>query len=179
MRAFVAVEVGDEGVLRGIREMQREAGAGARPVAAENMHFTLRFLGEISEAAAGEAASALEAVSFRPFEVVISGAGAFPSPRAPRAVWVGTDPAGGESMGRLARSVGAALGPPGAGRGGRFVPHLTVFRIKSRQRDMTGELQRFGGRVFGTITVSEIKLKRSVLGPSGPAYSDLGAVRAG
>jgi len=179
MRVFVAVEIREEGVLEAIRGVQDGLSLDARPVAAENMHFTLQFLGEVPEGRIAEVASALKAVTFSPFELAVQGVGAFPGPEAPRVIWVGADAEGGEKMKRLARGVEDALRPLGFSQDRAFRPHLTVFRIKSGAGDITRDLGRFDGKRFGKVTVSEIKLKRSRLTPSGPVYSDLEAVAAG
>jgi len=179
MRVFVAVEIREEGVLEAIRGVQNELELGARPVAAENMHFTLQFLGEVSEGRISRVVSALKSVTFSPFELAVQGMGAFPGPKAPRVIWAGTDAGGGEKMKKLARGVEDALRPLGFSQDRAFRPHLTIFRIKNRVGDITKDLDRFGQTRFGKVTVSEIKLKQSRLAPSGPAYSDLGAVAAG
>jgi len=179
MRVFVAVEIREEDVLESIRGVQDGLDLEARPVAAENMHFTLQFLGEVSEGRIPGVVSALKAVTFSPFELAIRGVGAFPGPKAPRVIWAGTDAEGGEKMKSLARSVEDALRPLGFSQDRAFRPHLTIFRVKNKVGDITKDLDRFCKTRFGKVTVSEIRLKRSRLAPSGPAYSDLGAVAAG
>ncbi len=179
MRVFVAVEVRDGGVLESIRDVQSRLGIGARPVATQNMHFTLQFLGEVSEDRIPGIAAALGTVEFSPFELEIRGIGAFPRPEMARTVWIGTDREGGEGMARLARGVESALGPLGFSQDRAFRPHLTIFRIKSRIGDVTKDLDRFAGTKFGRVAVSEMRLKQSRLAPSGPVYSDLGVIRAG
>ena len=179
MRAFVAVEVDDGGILQAIRDVQHRLNIGARPTAAQNMHFTLCFLGDVPQETLQRIGSALDTVAFAPFTVEILGVGAFPRPRAPRVIWAGTDRTGGRAMKDLAGGVADALEPLGFGRGRPFRPHLTISRIKNGAADVTAELDRFGGKRFGSMTVSEIKLKQSRLTPSGPVYSDLGAFRAG
>lgn len=184
MRVFVAIEVGGGAVLQGIRGVQDRVGGGAggRRVAMQNMHFTLRFIGDVAGGGADRIMGALRTVSFAPFEVDLAGVGAFPSTRAPQVIWVGTDRAGGDAMAELAARVGEALEPLGLGQrdGERaFRPHLTIFRVKNRIGDITGALGGLEGKRFGRIKVSEFKLKRSRLTPSGPVYSDLGVVWAG
>ncbi len=178
MRVFVAVEIQDGDVLGSIRDVQNELGIRARPVATQNMHFTLQFLGEVSEDRIPGITSALRTVRFSPFGLEIRCIGAFPRPEMPRIVWIGTDREGGENMARLARSVENVLKPLGFSRDRAFRPHLTIFRIKSRIGDITKDLDRFEGTKFGRVVISEIRLKQSRLAPSGPTYSDLEVVRA-
>ena len=60
----------------------------------------------------------------------------------------------------------------------KFKPHLTVFRIKKRIGDVSSIMKDFETTNFGTEIVSKIKLKKSVLSPKGPEYSDLLEVNA-
>lgn len=176
MRAFVAVDITDTEALGLIRTLQGGLGAGCRPVRPENLHFTLQFLGDIPQDMAGEAMEALQGVEFGGFDVELCGIGAFPSTRRPRTVWVGAG-SGGRELAELASRVREALSPLGV-KARRFSPHLTILRVKKSGRDMTGELDAARERRFGVQHVSGFKLKQSVLGPSGPDYTDLCEVPA-
>ena len=171
MRAFVAVEITDAQLVSAIARIQGRLGTG-RPVSAKNLHFTLQFLGEISEATCKSVQTALGRVSFEPFILSCMGIGAFPGPRAPRVVWVGTDESG-EKLTDLAGMVEEALLPLGFKNDRPFKPHLTVSRIKSGAVDITGDLAEFEGMKLGRQEIRRIKLKKSVLTSSGPVYSDL------
>jgi len=59
-----------------------------------------------------------------------------------------------------------------------FKPHITIFRVKNKVSDMTDELAKFNSKIFGTQQISQIKLKKSTLTPSGPIYEDLVVVEA-
>ncbi|ABK78472.1 2'-5' RNA ligase [Cenarchaeum symbiosum A] len=174
MRSFVAVEVTDAGALERIASVQRCLAGWGRQVGAENLHFTLAFLGEIDDAAAAAAGRALGSVSFEPFTVLFRGVGAFPSAKSPRVVWAGVDEKGGGALAALARTVCSALGvsPDIRGR-----PHLTMLRIGAR-KDMRDALGGLGGEELGSQRVDHVKLKKSVLTRQGPVYSDLAEVGA-
>jgi 2'-5' RNA ligase len=171
MRVFVAVEVTDRATRERIGTFRQSAGGAGKAVELHNLHFTLRFLGEITEESARAAADALKSVRFRPFNVALRGAGSFGRP--PRVVWAGTDPDGSRELLRLAGAVNDAVG----GRADKpFRPHLTILRIKKGQSiDISG----YDGYEWGVQHVDAIKLKRSVLGRTGPAYTDLAEVPAG
>ncbi len=177
MRTFVAVDVSAE-VAGSILRFQSAAGIAARAVGPHNLHFTLQFLGEARPGAVEKARRALRAVEFSGFAVGFRGVGAFPGPRSPRVVWVGTDGGGAEGLRGLAGKVGRALAPLGFPSGRPFRPHVTVFRIGGGAGDVAGVLERFKSAEFGSQRVASIKLKRSVLTPAGPAYSDLEEVAA-
>lgn len=176
MRAFVAVDVSDAGARLGVGRVQEGLLIDASPVPPGNLHFTLQFLGEISESRAQDAVRALRGIRFRGFDVRLCGLGAFPSARRPRVVWAGVDDAGAAGLAGLARMVAGALEPLGFAPAGEFSPHLTIFRIKKKIGDITSELESAGRAHIGTQRVSGIALKRSDPGPGGPAYSDVGGV---
>ncbi len=177
MRAFVAVEITDVGLVKKISELQAGLKIKARPVSPANMHFTLQFLGDVAETAITGIQAALRCVSFEPFALRLSGIGAFPGTKSPRVVWVGVDSAGRDRLSGLAGTVRDALSQSGFGRDGQFRPHVTIFRIKNKA-DITRDLEEFQNVELGCQRVSRIKLKKSVLTPDGPVYSDLLEVAA-
>jgi len=178
MRTFVAVEIASQEVLDSVKKVQSSFKIAAKPVEIHNMHFTLLFLGEISEDMAQKVQAQLKAIEFSSFEISFEGVGAFPKPKFPRVVWIGIDSNGGKQLVELAKKVEEKLSPLGFGADKAFKPHVTIFRIKNKVGDITDELSKYSGAKFGTQRVSEIKFKQSVLTPSGPIYSDLGVTSA-
>ena len=178
MRTFVAVEITNQQVIDSVKEFQSELNINAKPVEPKNFHFTLEFLGEISDEKAQKVISALKTIEFSRFDVTLRGAGAFPKPEFPRIVWIGTEEAGGRLMVDLAKRIEKVLEPLGFSSEKPFKPHLTIFRIKKKIGDITGELKDKGTMEFGKMTVAGIKLKKSQLTPNGPNYSDLLEVKA-
>ena len=160
MRTFVAIEIINQQVIDSIKEFQSQLNINAKPVESKNFHFTLEFLGEVSEEMAKKVISALKTIEFSRFEVILKGAGAFPKPKFPRVVWVGTEEAGGRMMIDLAKKVENVLEPLGFSSDKPFKPHLTVFRIKKKIGDITEELKDKRTMEFGKITVTGIKLKK-------------------
>ena len=177
MRVFVAVEISNDDVKKSVKSLQDSMQIDAKPVSLEQLHFTMQFLGEISQVQAQEVIESLRAVKFSEFVVSLRGTGAFPKPKFPRTVWIGTDRGGGERLVELAKRVETALRPLGFAPDKPFRPHITVFRVKKKVGDITEELNAQNGD-FGMQSVSSIKLKKSKLGSDGPSYSDLGEVAA-
>ena len=178
MRTFVAVEVSSESVLNSIAKLQSDLKINAKPVSKENMHFTLLFLGEISEDQAQKVMEVLSTVSFSPIQVSFVGVGAFPNPKSPRVVWIGVDDNAAKILINLAKQVEEKLVPLGFRSDKPFKPHLTIFRIKNQIHEISQELDKFKTTSLGQQTVSELKFKKSILTPSGPIYSDLQVVKA-
>ncbi len=177
MRTFVAVEISNQEVLDSIKKIQSNLKISAKPVALENIHFTLLFLGEIPDEMAQKVQHALETIEFSSFEVNFSGIGAFPKPRFPRVVWVGVKE-GARQLVDLATVVQNKLSPLGFQSDKPFKPHITIFRVKNRIGDISDELAKIHSQSFGIQEVLEIKFKKSVLTPEGPVYSDLYVVKA-
>lgn len=178
MRTFVAVEINNDEVLESIKKIQSDLDLRAKPVALENIHFTLLFLGEISEQISFKVQEALSSIKFVEFDVEFQGIGAFPKVSQPRVIWVGTDEKGGEQLCNLASQVESALSPLGFQRDKPFRSHVTIFRIKNKVRNISDKLTKFSSEKFGIQRVSEIKFKQSVLTPEGPNYSDLQVIKA-
>ena len=178
MRTFVAIEIINENVLNSIKKVQSELRVTAKPVKTENIHFTLMFLGEISESVNEKIQASLDLIKFESFKIKFEGVGAFPKPKSPRVIWIGTDRQSGEKLIGLAKKVEEALSPLGFKSDKPFKPHVTIFRIKNKIRDISEDLGRYQKEELGTQTVSEIKLKKSILTPNGPNYSDLKVIEA-
>ena len=178
MRTFVAVEISNESTLNAIAKLQSELKIKAKPVSKENMHFTLLFLGEISDDMAPKIMEALNSVSFNPIEMKLIDVGSFPNPRSPRVVWIGVDKDAAKNLVELAQQVEEKLRPLGFRSNKPFKPHLTILRIKNRMNDISHELTKFTSVEIGHETISELKFKKSILTPTGPIYSDLQVVKA-
>lgn len=175
MRTFVAVEITDSTVLDSIKKLQGEIKVAAKPVEIHNMHFTLLFLGEITEDMAKKVQAQLDSIKFSSFDIGFVGVGAFPKPKFPRVIWIGLDQ-GGEKLVELAKIVEEKLAPLGFKSDKPFKPHATIFRIKDKTGDITDQISKYNNVKFGTQRVSAIKFKQSVLTPSGPIYSDIGVI---
>jgi RNA 2',3'-cyclic 3'-phosphodiesterase len=178
MRTFVAVEVHNQDVLNSISKLQSDFEIRATAVGKQNMHFTLLFLGEISEETAENVKKALSSITFKPIDVSFTHVGAFPNPRFPRVIWIGTDEASAKQLVELAGQVEQKLAPLGFKSDKPFNPHLTIFRVKNKTDDISKKLEKFKETSLGKDVISELKFKQSILTPNGPIYSDLKVVNA-
>ena len=178
MRTFVSIEVTNKQVIDAIKKFQSQLQINANPVTSKNFHYTLQFLGNISEDVLKDVINSIEEIKFSKFNINLKGVGVFPNSKFPRIVWIGTGEKDGEQMINLASKVEKALKPIGFLPDKKFKPHLTVFRIKRKIGDISKELADKENMDFGTQIVTSIKLKKSELTPSGPNYSDLLEVKA-
>ncbi len=177
MRLFFCVELA-EPVRAALGEvagaLKARIGPGAKWVEVENLHITVRFLGEVGDLLleklqelGAEAAGASPRFSLR-----LARLGAFPAPRRARVIWAGPEEAP-EGFARLVKRVEAgvqALGFPPESR--EAVAHVTLARLKP-PRDVAAALA-------GTplpelaVEVGALTLMRSQLTPQGPIYTPLG-----
>ena len=178
MRVFVAIEITNEAVINSIRKFQKELKIDAKPVNPQNFHFTLQFLGEISQDVSLKIIKALQTIEFSSFDIVLKGTGIFTKPSFTRVIWVGSNEKGGDLLIQLSKKVVKSLEPLGFFQDKPFKPHITVFRIKKKIRDISKELENKKIVNFGIQRVSNIKLKKSELTSNRPIYSDLVEVKA-
>lgn len=177
MRVFVAIEITSDKIINSISKFQSEININAKPVELHNLHFTLQFLGEISQDVVEKIIVALKSVKFSKFMVDFKGIGVFPKLKFPRIVWIGTDEKGGKLLTELAKNVENVLLPLGFTVDKPFKPHITVFRIKNKIEDITKKLQMYEVFEFGSQKITNFKFKQSVLTPNGPIYSNLMEIR--
>ena len=178
MRAFVAVEISNNELINSIADFQSKIKFKAKPVKPQNLHFTLQFLGEITEEISQKISQALQTIEFKTFQVNFKGIGAFPKMKSPRVIWIGTDGNGANLLESLAKKVENVISPLGFIPDKPFKSHITIFRIKNKIGDVSKELEEFKTKEFGSQEISIIKLKQSILTPQGPLYSDLGEIKA-
>jgi 2'-5' RNA ligase len=178
IRSFVSIDVEGEQILSRVESIMSSLsslGGDLKPVERENVHLTLKFLGNVSTSKLEEVESALAQVTFPPFSLEIKGAGAFPNLKRMNVIWVGVGE-GWSQVELIYEQTEKLLHQLGFSRETRpFSPHITVARVKSsRKRD---EIAAFLGHLteesFGTFPVESVRLKQSVLSPSGPKYSTL------
>ena len=173
MRTFVAIEVDDKSILQKIRSVQESTSFKASPIRIDQIHFTLQFLGEIDEELCEKVKDMLRTITFSQFDLSLKGIGGFPNLKNPRVIWIGVDKKGAEKLIELSKEIEMKLTPLGFEKDKKFKPHLTVLRVKHKVGDISLQMKEYEAIEFGTQVISKIKLKRSVLSPKGPEYSDL------
>ncbi len=163
-------------------EIQREIesiGADLKAVERENLHITMRFLGDIPPHIAEQLVAGLQQVDFKPFRASLHGVGAFPKVAFPRVVWIGVRQGYDElvSMHHLIEEQLRRLGFRPEREA--YTPHITLFRVRSGRGKarLVEAISSHSDQEFGEFEVKAFQLKRSVLTPQGPIYSNLGEVR--
>lgn len=168
MRLFVALALPE--AIRAACERLQQGVPGARWIPGENMHLTLRFLGEVSNADFDDVMHALADVVVAPFEIEVSGVGHFETRQVPTALWAGIrpSPALKHLQAKVERAVRAAGLPPETRK---FAPHITLARLgESDPLRIRNFLQRNALFQPGTIPVDGFTLYSSHLGKGDPHY---------
>lgn len=177
MRAFLAFEVSPEviGRIEGAEQELRATGADVGIVSRDNLHFTVRFLGEISDSDVQVVDQRVAPLGLTGFELSVRGVGVFPDLRRPRIVWAGVDPADERPISERAGTVVRALDGVGKPEEREFRPHLTIGRVRSPRNldQLAGFVRNNTARDFGRTRIASLKLKSSLLTPKGPIYNDL------
>jgi len=189
IRSFIAIELPEqarEGLARLRRELERDEHGFVKWVDPQGIHLTLKFLGNIPAKRVTEISEAMKKAvqAISPFQLEISGLGAFPSLKQPRVFWVGVS---GEldKLSALQQNIDSALAALGFAKEERpFVAHLTLARI--REGASPAERRDFGELVDSTtfqdkypVEVAAVRLMRSQLMPAGAIYTCLSVVGLG
>jgi 2'-5' RNA ligase len=177
MRVFIAVDLIDENIKHGILNIQRtlnQSGADLKSVEPHNLHFTIRFLGEISEQETTVVSGMLKDLDVSSFKISFKGLGYFPNPLRISVIWIGIDD-GKKEFVELAEQIEKKLERLNFKSDRKFIPHLTICRVKTgRNKDqLIRTAEQFYAIDLGIDTVSSVKLKKSLLTPEGPIYTDL------
>lgn len=174
IRSFIAIEIPREirnKITGMIGEWDRE-GYPVRWVKEDNLHLTLKFLGEIKEEVVFDVSSKLKSISLRfsPFEFSLKGLGAFPTPKSPRVLWIGIAKGreGVKSLQEVVENELALVGLKPETR--EFSPHLTIGRAKAKFDPKSILATQYESPVF---LVRALALFKSTLTPQGPIYEKL------
>jgi len=179
-RAFISVDLERFGPLKSLVQDVSAASPALKAVNPEQMHLTLKFLGDTAENLVPSIVSIMKdsVQGVEPFKIRLVGTGAFPNLDYMRVLWVGLDDGG--ILGPIARNLDVSLSKFGFDREEReFSPHVTIARMKGSQgKDrLKAILSEHKDEVFGEQQVSSIRLKKSVLKPQGPEYATVEEVR--
>ena len=170
MRLFVALPVPDA-----VREElldPMEGVAGVRWQDADNLHITLRFIGDVSRHQADDLACALADVASRDFAVALQGVGHFETKGRPTAIFARVAPS--PALADLQQRVENACNRAGfAGETRKFIPHVTLGRLNRSSADIREWLVRHTALALGPWQAEGFALYESLLVPGGSIYSKI------
>jgi 2'-5' RNA ligase len=183
IRSFIAIEIENEETLKRIIKLKHvleDLDLDAKFVEDENIHLTIRFLGEVPLSTIEQTKEVLEYVAsiVKPFIIKIAGLGAFPSTNRPRVIWVGVVE-GFEKLTEIRKIIDSEIMRRGLREVQRdqheFSPHITIARLRSYKNleKLKPLFLEYVNYEFGLSEITQIKLKKSTLTPRGPIYSDI------
>ena len=186
MRIFIAIEI-PQNIRVKITEITDYLQSKTSPTAvkwvdSENLHLTIKFIGETVQEKIEEIAKVLNQSLLHqaPFSLEISGLGMYPNNTNPRVIWLGVT--GGEPLIAMHNMLDQKLASLGIQREGRpFSPHLTIARLRrntdaASSKTIGRTLSQFRVDSLGLFNIDRVQLFQSVLTPSGPIYTTLFSV---
>lgn len=184
LRVFIALEIPSKvqnDIHQATSKLRSEIGSLVRWVPAENLHLTLKFLGDISPAHLDFLKQMIrtEADAHRCFGIHLTGLRSFPSSKRPRVIYIDIQaPAELRDLQHAIESGSHRLGYKPEERG--FSPHLTLGRVKRASQIAASDQQKIGHAlehakidVLGTARVDSVHLYKSDLKPTGSVYTKL------
>ncbi len=177
IRAFLAIDLDDDlkpKINKIIREFKK-IDANIKYVDLQNLHFTLKFFGDIDTEGIDVLAGKIENVvnDFDSFNIKIKGCGAFPNKNRIKVIWVGLDE--DQILKELHDKLDKEFTSLGFDLDKKFSSHLTIGRMRSAKgKDKVKRtIESFKNVDIGSMEVTSIVLKKSTLTPAGPIYEDL------
>ena len=177
VRSFLAIELKEDLVPK-ILDVQKEfkkTNANIKYVPSKNMHFTLKFFGNIDEEMIEDISLSVEKVimNYSSFDLSIKNCGCFPNKNVIKVLWLGLDE--GSPIKSLQKDLDREFKKLGFKKEKNFISHLTIGRVKSpkNEKEIRKTIEKLENIEIGQMTVSRICLKKSTLTPQGPIYEDI------
>lgn len=143
---------------------------GARWQTDDQLHLTLRFIGEVDRNLAEDIAASLLSVSCPPFDIALQGAGHFGEGTRAGALWIGVTPY--DTLAALHKKIDHACRRAGLPPEGRaYLPHITVARLGRTAGPVAGFLAAASAATSAPFTVDSFGLFESELGTGGATYT--------
>jgi 2'-5' RNA ligase len=165
MRCFLAIDLPEE-IKDKIEGIKRDFKIkGIKLVEKENLHITIKFLGEIDEETV-EKIKNLD-LSINPIKVKIKNIGIFPNENYIRVIWLGAT-----NLVDLFKEIDEKLSDIGFKKEREYVPHVTIGRVKfiENKKALKDKIEKHRKIDIGEFEVRSIKLMKSTLTPNGPIY---------
>jgi 2'-5' RNA ligase len=191
MRLFVAIDIHSIDVEKLQNYLLNKFNFDSRnvkPIKKDNLHITIKFLGEKTERDAKDIVSDLTKIQFDSFKILFNKMGVFPHMRSPRIIWIGLDDQSNKKLNDAYRQINDILEKYDKGNNQgehndssanqKFYPHLTIFRIRNSYK-IPNFLSSVSDRLISEEEeVDTISLKKSTITSNGPVYSDLFYINA-
>ena len=179
MRCFIAIPLPNQThqELHKIQSQLKETGADVKWVKSDNIHLTLKFLGDAEGTKIATISQKLKEIAsgYPCFETIIGKLGTFPTLSNPRVIWLGIDK-NEDKINNMQKRIEEVLEPLGFPKETRvFHSHLTLGRVRSKKniQNLTEKIKTLSLPQLVPITVDKMILFQSILKPSGAEYTAL------
>jgi len=179
VRSFIAINISAEirNKLEEIQDDLKKTNVTMQLVKPENIHITLKFLGNVPVEDIKDIQDAIEEdiSEFTSFPVSFQNIGVFPNPQYPRIIWVGIEK-GREELSLLNTKIENSISRFSLHQENRkFQPHLTIARVRSHKnhKRLVNTIEELKNIKAGEMLAEEIFLMKSVLKPQGAQYNTL------
>ena len=179
-RGFIAIDIPSSQKIIELSNQIKNSGANVKLVELENIHITLKFLGDTEEQYIDKIEEkmkeSIEGVGS--FDIKLINAGVFPNTNYVKVMWIGIKDDG--ELSKITSVINEKLTSLGFEKEKRgFSPHLTIARVRSaRNKEKLVEIiKKYREVEFTTVKVDSIKLKKSELTPKGPIYTTLKEIK--
>jgi len=173
VRSFVAIDIPDyiRGRLSEAQWLLNSSDAKLRIVSPDNIHITLKFIGEVDDGRLKQIEDALSLLDSEPFKITIRNVAGNP-PNKPKVVWCNVEDEGGCRI--LHSQIENAFAPLGIEKDRRkYTPHATLARVSRFHKNLNEKIADLSFENFGSFDASSIVLKKSTLTPQGSIYEDI------
>jgi 2'-5' RNA ligase len=179
-RGFIAIDIGSFPKIVQFENEIKNTGANIKLVEPENIHITLKFLGDTNDEHIDRIGEIINNAvkETDSFEIQLKGTGIFPNENYIKVIWIGIK--NGEQIRKIAKKIDEQISELGFEREKReFSAHLTIARVKSakNKEKILQIIEKYRDIEFCSFKVDSIKLKKSELTPKGPIYSTLKEVK--
>lgn len=179
-RGFIAIDIDSFPKLVQFENEIKNTGANVKLVEPENVHITLKFLGDTDEGYIDQIEEIIkDAVKETDsFEIQLKGSGVFPNQNYIKVMWIGIK--NGEKIGKITSKIDKQLSELGFEKEKRgFSAHLTIARVRSakNKEKLLQIIEKYRDMEFGNFKVDSVKLKKSELTSKGPIYTTLKEVK--
>ena len=179
-RGFIAIEVNATPSIIEFEKEIRTTGADVKLVEPQNIHITLKFLGDVGENLIDEIEQIMkDAVKeMEPFTMRLKGTGVFPNHNYVKVIWIEIKDA--QPIEIISKNIDEKLSKLGFKKEKRgFSPHLTIARVKTakNKQHLLETIKKYTDVEFSIQEVNSIKIMKSDLTSKGPIYSTMREVK--
>jgi len=173
-RGFIAIDIDTNSKIKELIQAIKKIQADVKLVEPENIHITLKFLGDVHEERIRDIESIIANAckNSKPFTINLVGTGVFPNQNYVKVIWIGIEDI--TLIEPIATYINDNLVNLGFKKDNRlFSPHITIGRVRTakNKQELIALIQQFQNVEFGKQDINSIKLMKSVLTPKGPIYS--------